>query len=494
MKNQQQQPANSVMGNYSPLNENPGEDFDGPIFASVITPDDNDFASISALQAQMADGTLTSADLVTRALARVAALNEQGPALKAVIEINAAALTLAQTLDTERAAGTVRGQLHGIPVLIKDNIDTGDGMQTSAGSLALVGQAASTDAYIVERLRAAGAVILGKANTSEWMGFRDMAVPEGWSGRGGQTLSARGKGMPVSGSSVGSAVGVSAGLATVAVGTETSGSLIKPAYLSQVVGMRPTHGLLGQSGIVPLSKSLDTPGPMARNVTDAAILLDAMFGTGAWSEPPTGVPTEQTDFAGGLDAAALNGARLGYRSDSPLPSSVVTALENAGATLVPVELVFPPMFADLFSVVKHEFKRDLAEYLASRPGIEVKSLADVIAFNTANPLPEEYKQGLLEYAQAQELEEADYVAAVGRLVSQSRALIDDALATHNVIALLDQPMGALPAYGANAGYPGLMVPVPGDSAVPVGLYLGGAQWSDQLLLSLGLGFERSLSE
>jgi amidase len=240
------------------------DDFDGPVFASIIDPDSNDFATIAELQALLAEGSVTSAALVTRALARIAALDQQGPQLRAVIETNPDALTIAETLDAERAIGELRGRLHGIPVLIKDNIDSGDSMQTSAGSLALIGEPAPVDAYLVQRLRAAGAVIFGKAKPRGYDFVT--AEPLGWSGRGGQTQSAMSKELPVFGSSAGSAVAVSAGFVAVVVGTETNGSLVGPAFFSQVVGLRPTLGLLSASGLVPLTSRQDTAGPMARTV------------------------------------------------------------------------------------------------------------------------------------------------------------------------------------------------------------------------------------
>ncbi|MEN8641509.1 amidase family protein [Pseudomonas sichuanensis] len=501
MNNLLQKPPIPVIGNSFLLNAVAQDDFDGPVFASIIEPDSNDFASIAELQALLAEGTVTSAGLVTRALARIAALDQQGPQLRAVIETNPDALTIAETLDAERASGELRGRLHGIPVLIKDNIDSGDSMQTSAGSLALVGEPAPADAYLVQRLRAAGAVILGKANTSEWMGFRDWQSPMGWSGRGGQTQSALSKELPVFGSSAGSAVAVSAGFVAVAVGTETNGSLVGPAFFSQVVGLRPSLGLLSASGLVPLTSRQDTPGPMARTVTDAAALLDAMFGLDMPTPAPEGAPTEMIDYAGGLDATALDGARLGYPSltprgtpmlEDPVFAALAPRLENAGATLVPIDFAFPDLFQAQMAVLSFDFKRELAQYLGNRQGIEVKTLADVVAFNEANPVPENYGQALLVAAEALEFDEELYANLANQLRSLSQALIDDALAEHELTALVDLPMGQLIGYGAQAGYPGLTVPAGLDEGGMLkGLHFIGSRWSDQALLSLGHAFEKS---
>ncbi|MDH0730841.1 amidase family protein [Pseudomonas sichuanensis] len=501
MNNLLQKPPISVIGNYFPPNSAAQSDFDGPVFASIIEPDSNDFATIAELQALLAEAEVTSVDLVTRALARIAALNQQGPQLRAVIETNPDALTIAEALDAERASGELRGRLHGIPVLIKDNIDSGDSMQTSAGSLALVGEPAPADAYLVQRLRAAGAIILGKANTSEWMGFRDWMTPMGWSGRGGQTQSALGEELAVFGSSAGSAVAVSAGFVAAAVGTETNGSLVGPAFFSQVVGLRPTLGLLSASGLVPLTSRQDTAGPMARTVTDAATLLDAMFGLDMPTPAPEGAPTEMIDYTGGLDATALEGARLGYPSltpsgtpmlEDPVFAAVAPRLENAGATLVPIDFVFPDLFQAQMAVISFDLKRELAQYLGKRTGIEVRTLADVIAFNETNPVPEEYGQALLVGAEALEFDEELYTSLANQLRNQSQALIDDALVEHELTALVDLPMGRLVGYGAQAGYPGLTVPAGiDDTGMLKALHFSGSRWSDQTLLSLGHAFEQS---
>ncbi|QVM91753.1 amidase [Pseudomonas entomophila] len=477
-------------------------EFDGPAFTSIIEADTNDFASITALKARLEDGSLTSVQLVTRALARIAALDREGPSLQAVIETNSEALDIAASLDVERAAGTLRGPLHGIPVLIKDSVDTGDCMQTSAGSPALVGEPAAADAYVVQRLRAAGAVVLGKTNLSEWVGMRDWStMPLGWSGRGGQTRSAVGLDFPVHGSSAGSAVAVSAGYSPMAVATETNGSLVGPAMVSGVVGLRPTLGLLDQFGLVPLTKRQDTAGPMARSVMDAALLLAAMFGVDGPGPVVEGAPTTLIDYASGLDSNALQGAKLGYPAmaadGTPLnqhPEFAIMAarLERAGATLVPVDFTFPSLNEAQIVVLCVDVKRELATYLASRPGIAVKTLADVIAFNTANPDEAGYGQDMLQLAESLSIPEPLYQLFADQLRNESRKLIDDALAAHGLVALVDLTLGYLAGYGAQAGYPGLTVPAgSGPSGRPMGLYFAGSKWSDQTLLSLGYAFEQA---
>lgn len=473
--------------------------FDGPGFASLISPDANDFASINQLQVQLADRSLTSVQLVERALARIEALNHAGPKLNAVIENNPDALTIATALDVERDRGAVRGPLHGIPVLLKDNLDTADRMQTSAGSLALVGSPATRDAGVVQRLRQAGAVVLGKANLSEWAGFRDGNAPPGWSGRGGQTRNPLGLDFPTGGSSSGSAAGVAAGFVPIAVGTETNGSIIFPAYINGVVGMRPTHGLLSLSGVVPLVPRQDTPGPMARTVTDTALLLSAM--QGSETEGLIELAPEPVDYVAALDAASLQGKRLGYAQvrgdgsyalDDPHFLRLHDRLEAAGAELVPIALELPELFNEQFAVLIYDFKRELATYLQSRPGIEVRDLAQVIAFNQANAAAEQYGQGLLQVTQSSELSEDAYQVMATRLRAQSQETLDTALTEHSLDALIDFADGQLRGVGAQAGYPGLTVPAGlNTSGQPVGLYFSGSAWSDAELLRMAYAFEQT---
>lgn len=471
-------------------NAEPGSSFDGPGFASFIPADVHDFASARDLQARMTEGSVTSVQLVERALARINALDRQGPGLKAVVEINPEALSIASALDQERAEGLIRGPLHGLPVLLKDNIDTADLMQTSSGSLALVGQPAVEDAPVVQHLRRAGAVLLGKANTSELAGFRDGNIPSGWSGRGGQVRNPLGLGLPVCGSSAGPAAALAAGFAALSVGTETNGSIVCPAHANGVVGLRPTLGLLSQAGIVPLSSRQDTPGPMARTVADAALLLGAMRDA-----------DERVDYLAQLDVDALKGKRLGYlkqRRDGSLTTAhphfmrLAPVLEAAGATLVPLPMVIPDLRNEQMAVLSHDFKRELDRYLQGRPGLQVQSLADVIAFNRDNPGPEGYGQQWLEQAQALVLDEQAYQHAADRLRARSQRLLEGATGKHALDALIDLVDGGLRGLGAQAGYPGLMVPAGLDDAgLPVGLYFSGLPDTEASLLALGYGFEQA---
>jgi amidase len=300
-------------------------------------------ATIAGLQAQMASGQLTSVALTTVYLKRIAEVDQAGPRLNAVIELNPDALAIAQQLDAERKAGKVRGPLHGIPVLIKDNIATADKMQTTAGSLALVGVKPPCDATVVEQLRAAGAVLLGKTNLSEWANFRGEKSISGWSGRGGQTRNASAPDRSPSGSSSGSAVAVAANLCVVALGTETDGSIVSPSSANGLVGLKPTVGLISRCGIIPLSASQDTAGPMARTVRDAVLLLDALVAADpkdpAMQARPAGMAT---NFSEQLNPRALKGARLGlirgpFGLDArlnPLLETAIAELKAAGAEVV----------------------------------------------------------------------------------------------------------------------------------------------------------------
>jgi len=463
--------------------------FKDPIFPPDIFSHPRDFPSVDELQVRLQQGTVTSVALVVQAFARIEALNKKGPCLNAVIETNPDAISVAQALDAERASGVSRGPMHGIPLLLKANIDTADAMQTCAGSLAMVGEPAAVDAAVVSCLRDAGAIILGKANMSEWAGFRDWAIPYGWSGRAGLTRNPLSVLLTAHGSSSGSAVGVAAGFVPVAVGTETNGSIINPALFNQVVGFRPSFGLISNAGLVPLMRGQDTPGPMARSVRDVALLLAAMQGPQA------------SDYAAALDAAALSGTRIGYRRlqadgtrtvDLPAFRALAQRLERAGAVLVPADLVFPDLMNDQLDVICHEFKRDLKSYLSSRTGLEVADLAQVIAFNDNHAGGDNYDQGLLRQAEALSLGEDEYSNKAGRLRQLSQSFINEALSQYELAAFMDLPGQEMGAIGAQAGYPGLIVPTgPDAQGQPTGLYLAGTGSSDQLLLSLGHAFEQT---
>ncbi|WP_431217000.1 amidase [Puia sp. P3] len=367
--------------------------------ASTDTPGAGDFElneiTIDQLQEKMRSGQLSSKSLTKLYLKRIADIDKKGPELNAVIELNPDALSIAEGLDAERKAGKVRGPMHGIPVLVKDNINTGDKMMTTAGSLALDGHHAAQDAFIVAQLRKAGAVILGKTNLSEWANFRSTRSTSGWSSRGGQTKNPYRLDRNPSGSSAGSGSAVAANLCAVAVGTETNGSVVSPSSINGIVGIKPTVGLLSRSGIIPISATQDTAGPMARTVKDAAILLGAMTGVDP-TDPVTLESKEKakTDYTAWLDADGLKGKRIGIEKSFltgghegvlALFQEAINTLKAKGATIVEVDLF--KLLADPNSVegviLQYEFKDGLNKYLATA-NAGVHTLADVIAFNSAN--------------------------------------------------------------------------------------------------------------
>lgn len=477
-------------------------------------------ATIDDLQQRMAAGTLTAHELTSAYLARIAAVDKAGPAINAIIELNPDALALAEQLDAERKAGRVRGPLHGIPVLIKDNIGTADRMETTAGSLALVGAKPPHDAAIVTRLREAGAVILGKTNLSEWAGFRSRAGITGWSGRGGQTRNPYVLYRNPWGSSTGSAVAVTADLCVVAVGTETDGSIMGPAGHAAIVGIKPTVGLVSRTGVIPLSFSQDTPGPMARTVRDAAILLSVLAGADERDPATQAMPPGQAlDFAAALQPGALRGARIGVlRNSSSLRPSTAPVLEAALAVLraAGADLVDPvtvPTINDLDApgavVLQYEFKAGLNAYLATLgPGAPVKSLADVIAFNEAHRAEEMplFGQELLVQAQARgPLTEAAYEEARAACLRLARTEGIDAVLTRHrldaIVAVTNGPAGFLDVVNGNhwtggsaglaavAGYPNVTVPAAQVAGLPVGISFFGPPWSEVRLLGLAADFE-----
>ena len=475
-------------------------------------------ATVAELQAGLAAGRWTAADLVRHYQARIRALDQTGPRLKAVIELNPDALAMAQVLDAERRAGKVRGPLHGIPVLIKDNLDTADAMKTTAGSLALANAPApKDDAFVVQRLRAAGAIILGKTNLSEWANFRSTRSSSGWSGRGGQTHNPYALDRSPSGSSSGSAVAVAASLCALAVGTETDGSIVSPANANGIVGLKPTVGLVSRQGIIPISHSQDTAGPMARTVWDAALLLGVLAGT----DPQDSATREadarrEQDYTRRLAKDGLQGARLGvvknllgvHAQVDAVLQPALAVLKAQGAVLVEVELKSAAYDDAEFEVLLYEFKAGLNGYLAGRGGA-VKDLAGLMAFNEAHRAEELpfFGQEILSQAQAKgPLTDPAYL----------KALTTCAQARQDITALLDgQQLQALvgptggPAWltdhlngdssslsfsspAAVAGYPHLTVPAGFASGLPVGLSLVGAPWQEGLLLRLGYAFEQAL--
>jgi len=485
-------------------------------------------ATLADLGRRMADGHDTSRSLTGKYLARIAALDRSGPALHSVIELNPDALAIAEALDIERTERGPRGPLHGIPVLIKDNIATADRMSTTAGSLALEGCIAPHDAHIVARLRAAGAVILGKTNLSEWANIRSTHGSSGWSGRGGQTRNPYALDRNPSGSSSGSAAAIAASLAAIAVGTETDGSIVSPGSCNGLVGIKPTLGLVSRTGIIPIAHSQDTAGPMARTVTDAAILLGVLAGPDPedpiTANAPPGLASALTsppDLAAILDRNGLRGARLGvvrsglmgYSANSDrVMEAAIADLRRLGAVIVdPVEIPTLGQFdAGELDVLLTEFKADLAAYFAwLGPDAPMHSLADVIAFNTAHAEREMpyFEQELFELAQAKgPLTDPAYL----QTLADNRRLagpegIDAVMTEHQLDALIaptgipawltdhvngDASGGGSSSPAAVAGYPHITVPAGQASGLPVGLSFFGRAWSEPTLIRLAFAYEQ----
>ena len=474
-------------------------------------------ATVEGLQAGLAGGRWTGVDLVRRYQARIRALDQAGPKLNAVIELNPEALAIAKVLDAERKAGKLRGPLHGIPVLIKDNIESADGMKTTAGSLSLAdAPPPREDAFIVKKLRDAGAVILGKTNLSEWANLRSTRSSSGWSGRGGQTRNPYALDRSPSGSSSGSGVAVAASLCAVAVGTETDGSVVSPANANGLVGLKPTVGLVSRSGIIPISHTQDTAGPMTRTVCDAAILLSVLAGTDP-RDPATreADARREADYTRFLAKDGLKGARLGVVKNhlgvhAHVDAVIRPALEvltAQGATLVEVELKSAAYDDAEFEVLLYEFKADLNAYLAGRGG-SVKDLAGLMVFNEAHRAEEMpfFGQELLQQAQAKgPLTDPAYLKAL-ETCAQARRDILGLLDKHQVQALV-APTGG-PAWlidhlngdgsslsfsspAAVAGCPHITVPAGFAFGMPVGLSFVGGPWQEGTLLKLAYGFEQA---
>ena len=475
---------------------------------------------LTELQAGLASGRWTSKALVAGYLARVRSLDQSGPRLRSVIELNPDALTIAAALDRERQERGPRGPLHGIPILLKDNIDTADKMHTTAGSLALLdAPAPGADAFVVQKLRAAGAVLLGKTNLSEWANFRGKSSTSGWSGRGGLTHNPYALDRNPSGSSSGSAVAVAASLCAAAVGTETDGSIVSPANACGIVGLKPTLGLVSRSGIIPIAHSQDTAGPMARSVRDVAILLGGMAGLDPNdSATETSRGKEVKDYAAFLDLEGLKGMRLGvvrsFLGPNPHLAKAFTAalevLKASGAELVdPVELSTSGYDDAEFEVLLYEFKTDLNAYLAARGGA-VKEMASLIAFNEAHAEHElhYFGQQLLQQAMSKgPLTEPAYLKALETCRRLARTEgIDAAMDKHRLDALVaptGNPAdmtdlvngsgggGSCSSPAAVAGYPHLTVPMGFAFGLPMGLSFFGRAWSERKLLNLGFAFEQA---
>lgn len=480
-------------------------------------------ATLAQLQDWMVSGKYTSRRLVELYVDRIEQIDRRGPTLRSVLELNPDALAIADALDAERTASGPRGPLHGIPVLIKDNIDTADRMMTTAGSLALEGSIAARDAFVVERLRAAGAVILGKTNLSEWANFRSTRSSSGWSGRGGQVRNPYVLDRNPCGSSSGSAVAVAANLVAVAVGTETDGSVVCPSSANGLVGIKPTVGLASRSGIIPISHTQDTAGPMARTVTDAAILLGALAGVDSRDAATSGSAGKAlADYRPSLKVDGLKGARIGvarsrYFGYSPATDRLIEAaiadMKRAGAVIVdPANIPSATRLDECeFEILLYEFKAGLNAYLgALGPGARVRSLADVISFNereAAREMPYFGQEIFLMAEQKGPLTTAAYRTALRTCRLRSRTTgIDAVLAKHRLDAIIaptgspawptdlingDHFLGASSTPAAVAGYPNITVPAGFVHGLPVGISFMGGAWSEPRLIELAYSYEQA---
>ena len=483
--------------------------------------------TIKDARAAMDSGRLTARRLTEMYLERIDRIDRRGPALNSVIEVNPDAISIAESLDRERKAGRKRSPLHGVPVLIKDNIDTSDKMMTTAGSLALVNARPQQDAFIVQRLREAGAVIIGKTNLSEWANFRSTHSSSGWSGRGGQTRNPYALDRNPCGSSSGSGAAVSANLALVGVGTETDGSVVCPAGTCGIVGIKPTLGLVSRSGIIPIAHSQDTAGPMARTVADAAILLSALAAydpRDALIKTPSHIhPANMlgADFAASLDTAALRGARIGVARKffgfndqvDKLMADAIEVLKREGATVVdPADLPTHGKFdAPEFEVLLFEFKADLNKYLAGLPpGDHPRTLKALIDFNERNRDREMpyFGQELFIRAEAKgPLTDPAYIKALrsSKTLSQAQG-IDSVLQKHRLDALVaptggpawttdlvngDHFTGGSSTPAAVAGYPNVQVPAGYVYGLPVGISFFGRAFTDIKLIRLAYAYEQA---
>ena len=487
-----------------------------------IKPGEFDEITINELSSGMKSGKYTARSITEQYIKRIKEIDKSGPAINSIIELNPDALKIADELDKEYRTKGPRGPMHGIPVLIKDNIDTADGMQTTAGSLALLTSKPVKDSFLVKQLRAAGAIILGKTNLSEWANIRSTHSTSGWSGRGGLTKNPYALDRNCSGSSSGSGAAAAASLCAVAIGTETDGSVVSPSSLNGVVGIKPTVGLVSRAGIIPISHSQDTAGPMARTVHDAAVLLGAMTGIDEEDSATKGSRGKShIDYTKFLDADGLKGARIGvfrqYFGFLPqvdeLMENALNVLKKKGATLIdPVKIDTLNKFGETeMTVLMYELKADMEAYLKHRgPGTKMHSLKDLIKFNKEHAKEEMpyFRQEL--FLQAEEkgpLTDKEYTDALKTNHRLTRTEgIDAVMDKYKLDALVsptDSPawmtdmvdgdhfLGGSSSLAAVAGYPHITVPAGFVFGLPVGISFFGKAWSEPVLLKLAYGFEQS---
>ena len=493
-----------------------------PVEAQTGTAFELEEASIASLIADQQSGKRTARSIAESYLARIQAVDRNGPALRSVIEVNPDALAIADALDAGRKAKGVAGPLHGVPVLIKDNIDTADRMSTTAGSLALEGSFAARDAFIVSRLRTAGAVILGKTNLSEWANFRSTRSTSGWSARGGLVLNPYALDRNPCGSSSGTGAAIAANLAAVGVGTETDGSIVCPSAAMALVGIKPTLGLVSRSGIIPIAHSQDTAGPMTRTVADAAVLLNVLAAPDAADTATASPRRRQADYTSVLDRGGLRGIRIGVARASffgysaqtdALIEAALRDMKAQGALIVdPANIPNAGKYdASELEVLLYEFKADLDKYLgALGAAARVHSLADLIAFNEANrdrEMPFFGQELLLRAQKKGPLTEKAYRDALARNHRLSRARgIDAVMDKFRLDALVaptgspawttdlingDHFLGASSTPAAVAGYPSITVPAGSAFGLPVGVSFIGRAWSEPLLIKIAFAYEQA---
>ena len=486
-----------------------------------VAPFELDELTIADLQAKITSGQFTSRSLTQKYMTRIEEIDRRGPTVNSVIELNPDALAIAETLDKERKDKGARGPLHGIPVLIKDNIDTADRMQTTAGSLALVGSHPVKDSFVAQKLREAGAVILGKTNLSEWANIRSSHATSGWSGRGGLTRNPYALDRNPCGSSSGSGAATAASLCGLAVGTETDGSVVCPSNANGIVGIKPTLGLISRSGIIPIAHSQDTAGPMARTVRDATILLNALAGADPRDSATAGsngkISADYTQF---LDPHGLRGARIGVARKyfgfndgvDALMHDVMEEMKRQGAVLVdPADLESHGKYGESeFLVLLYELKADLNAYLAGRPDAAVHSLKDVIEFNERNKdkeMPYFLQDTFINAEEKGPLNSKEYLDALEANHRLSRAEgIDGVMDKFHLDAIMaptggpawitdlingDSSGGGSANAAAVAGYPDITVPAGFISGLPVGVSFFGRAWSEPVLLKIAYGFEQA---
>jgi len=515
--------AGTVAGAVGPADWPIAEAAQGASKPASVPPFDLDELTVRELQDRMTAGQESARSLTEKYLARIAALDHEGPALRAVLETNPDALQIAESLDAERKAGKLRGPLHGIPVLLKDNVGTADRMTTTAGSLALEGSIPSRDSFVAKKLRDAGAILLGKTNLSEWANFRSSHSTSGWSGRGGRTRNPYALDRNTSGSSSGSGAAVAANYAPLAIGSETDGSIVSPSNNCGLVGLKPSLGLVSRTGIIPIAHSQDTAGPMTRTVADAAVLLTALAGFDPADKITKAAVTRTApDYTQALDPAGAKGMRIGVPRKAFFGSSAaadrlvddaIAALRSLGAVIVdPVEMTIPRSLGEQeYLVLLYEFKADLNAYLAGLgPSAPIKTLADAIAFNDTHKdreMPYFGQEVFLEAEKKGPLTTPAYTKALAGSKAAARQFgIDKVMAAHRLDALVaptsgpagyadlvngDYGSGGASTLPAVSGYPHITVPAGFAFGLPVGVSFFGKNFSEMTLIRIAYAYEQA---